>query len=719
MRTIFRLSLSVPMIFLAHAATASIDAPIPSSASNPVGTFASESLGLNWLSNMTSPQTLQWVANENKKAKDFVSLDSSGQPDALYSAIGARFKELAPNNPAAPIETPAGRVFQKAGGLVLVDALGVESVVAPKITHADGSGYSAVAEFKVSPDESKVLYSYIKNGSDMNAWYVADLATKQTLAGPYLVRLNDANWSSDSAQIYYTDWDNAGDLARGVRLTRNFLVNLNTKTQELAFQPPQVGSREFYAMDDIDFNGTRYLIAHRAQGAAEIPVAVYLGREAKAKSGEFQVGRFAWRTVRLPMKNRLGKYIGSEGSKLFLRSTEAGNGFGIVSVDFAKKMKTETVIPARKGQVLIYAQRIGSKLYLQYFSTKTFAWTLEIADFNGKIETVMRPSDVGLPDIGTVGAYVATKYSKSVYLTYSELRVPPVTLKIDTANPKLQVLPSAGPLPFDSSRIKYELTWVKSTDGTLVPVEVYSRSDIAKPTFAYLFYYGYIGIPQFSWWNKKYQMVMDMGGAVAFVHHRGGGELGRDWQMSVKVDRLKSLEDTVAAGRWLRKNLNVDKIAVSGRSFGGMHTMELLVHHTDEFDAYVPVVSVADVNEFLSKGLFGFYAVDDFGIERDSKGNPLDTPAWRASLAKWSPLANINKMKTIKPTMIFTGDNDERTGPYQSYYMTEALNQKFPSSGKVLMFQEKFNGHNGRTEFQDEASFLAKTFGINSLNTLK
>lgn len=680
--------------------------------------MASEDLGLSWLKDRNSIAAREWTQAENKKAREFLSVDAGGVANPFYQELTARYADLAASNPAPFVQTPEGRVFTKAGGLAIMDPSGKESWLVKKLTHTDGSGTSTIAEFKLSPDETKVAYSYIKNGGDMNSWFVLDLSSWQVIAGPFQVRLGDFSWATDSKAIYYTHWPHRPML--GLK-TQNFKVDLHSGKSELVFTPPQANAREIYAIDDFDFDGNRHFVAHRVQGPAEVPVAVYVGRIGTAGLKEFQVGRYAWRTVRHPESDRLGRYIASDDLHLLLRSSEAGNSFGIVAVDVSggMNMKTSVVVPARAGQVLLNAQPVGNRLLLQFICTKTFEWSIEIADFRGKILKVLKPSDVGLLDSGTLTPFTAARFGKEAFFVASEMRQPNTTVRLDLATEKLEVMKSAKAVPFDGTRVKYEMKWIPSADGTLIPLTVFTRTDIAKPTFGYLTYYGYIGLTSFSSWNRKLQMALEMGGAVVLVHHRGGGELGADWQLSVKRDRLTSLEDTVAAGRWMRKNLNVDKISVMGRSFGGLHSMQLYVHHPEEFDAFIPVVPVSDVNEFLSRGTFGFYAADDFGIDHDALGTPLDTESWRWELAAWSPLANLRKVKALKPIMIFTADHDDRVDPEQGAYFAAALNKKFPGNSMVYLYEEKDNGHFGRTEFLDESAFLGRVFDIKTLQPLK
>ena len=668
----------------------------------------SEQLGVRWLKNTASPRVQQWLAEENKKTRDFLTLNSNGQADPFFDALTKRAKELLATNSAITIPTAHGALATKGGALVLKTTGGAEVVLAPRITHEDGSGVSSVAEFRMSPDGGKVAICYIKNGSDLSEWNIMDLTSRQMIAGPFLVRLNDFSWAVDSNHIFYTKSATYPEMARKMFYARNFRVSLRTKEEEFIFEPPQTNYRETYGIKDFEFSGVRHLVAHRKQGAAEVPLGVYVRREGIPAQ---------WQAVRLPLRHRLGKFIAVKGSKLYLRSTEAGNNFGIVSVDIGQNMKTESVVAARTHQVLIVAEPAGNHLLLQYFDAESFAWSVEVADFSGRILKRFQLSDVGLSNFGTVSSFTVT--GPTARFTYSDVGTPVKTLALNLQSLGLEVLPDAAPIPFDGSKIQHERHMIPSLDGTLVPIDVYTRRDIRKPAFGYLFYYGYIGIPQFGWWSRKFQLALEMNGAVVIVHQRGGGERGRDWQMGVKVDRMPSLQDTVAAARWMRGNLGVEKIVASGRSFGGLHTMGALIHYPNEFEAFVPVVPVADINEFLSEGMFGFFAVDDFGIDRDAGGNPQDTPTWRARLAQWSPLANLTKLNQLKPVMIFSADHDERIGPEQAYYMTEALNVKFPGNKLVHLYSEKNNGHNARTETVDEMAFVGRTFGIQQLNPIR
>jgi len=70
-----------------------------------------------------------------------------------------------------------------------------------------------------------------------------------------------------------------------------------------------------------------------------------------------------------------------------------------------------------------------------------------------------------------------------------------------------------------------------------------------RPTFAYLFCYGAIGIPTLPDWNTTFQIILELGGMVAIANIRGGGEFGFNWQAPGKLDRRTTLEDLATASR--------------------------------------------------------------------------------------------------------------------------------------------------------------------------
>jgi prolyl oligopeptidase len=450
------------------------------------------------------------------------------------------------------------------------------------------------------------------------------------------------------------------------------------------------------------------------QGAAEIPLASYLvdrvnGIAALQVSSERILGRFVtvhdgealWRT------NALG-----DGR---------GNNFGIIGVELASPFRRRVVVPEDDQLVLLRAQRIGPVLVLQYI-TRQLTNVVRFVDLGGRVVGEWRPADAELPDHGTLSPFTGDQRSRRAYFTYSSIAMPTQTFAVDLEDgPRVTALRQAWNVPFDASKVRYELREYQSDDGCRIPIQVMTRSDsTAGPAFAYLHCYGAIGIPAFTEWNGTFQIALELGGMVAIANIRGGGEFGVEWQFPTKLDRRRTLEDIAAASRWLKSQyLSIGtRVGLSGGSFGGLHTLASMVRFPDEFGLFVPAMAVSDVVRFLQNGRFGRYAWDDFGLPHDASGNLVVTRKDIETLKSWSPMQNLAKLEApLKPTLLVTADGDERVEPDHAYAMVDALQARFGMDAPVYLWVEPNSGHYALTGV-DELTFIAKQFGIRTLEPL-
>ena len=691
---------------------------------------AVDRLGLGWLRDLNSPEVKAFVERENAKSKAFVQLKADGSPNEFHKIIKDRLTQLKPNNRPVAFTFSGGELVIKDGGLTMKKLTGEETVLAARIAHPGNEGATSVSEFLLSPDQKKVAYAYVKNGGDVCDWYVLNLENSAVMSGPMTSQFNGGlTWTADSKGVFYTKWATPDQISRGILYSRNMYRDLSfnhmVSRDVLAFRPQFGGARDFYAINEfVDSKGETIRVAARMQGSAEIPLTVYMGRKRPADpaKGEYVSGGFAWAPVRIANKQVLGKFVTFDGRNLILRSTEIGGNFGLVAVDTHDGMKARVLVPENPGEVLLNAQRAGDKILTQYLDKNSFATVAKVLDLQGHILKSLSMKDFGLPEIGGLSGFTATLDSTHADFTYSTIATPPETFRLDLQTLDLQKSQRIAQIDFDPTKVSLRRERVLSLDGvTEVPIELYTRADGQKPTFIYQYYYGYIGTATFPSWTSKLQAVLEMGGAVLITHIRGGGELGRDWQIAVKDNRMPSVEDSVAAVRWARRTLGVDRTVAWGRSYGGLHSNMLAVFFPRDYDIINPTVPVSDLNEFLNNSgnsHFGRFAADDFGIERNSRGELLDTAEFRDRLSRFSPLQNIQQMQALPWMMSFTADGDQRVNSQQTYYMTEALNRQFPGNTRVFMNQDTNQGHSGRTEGNDELAFIGRIFGITQLSPL-
>jgi prolyl oligopeptidase len=167
-------------------------------------------------------------------------------------------------------------------------------------------------------------------------------------------------------------------------------------------------------------------------------------------------------------------------------------------------------------------------------------------------------------------------------------------------------------------------------------------------------------------------------------------------------------DDFIAAGEWLiaNKYTSTPKLAIHGRSNGGLLTGACLTQRPDLYGAALPVVGVMDMLRF-QKFTIGWAWASDYG----SSDNAEDFKY----IYKYSPLHNIKPAK-YPPTMITTADHDDRVFPGHSFKFAATLQAAQQGNAPVLIRIETRAGHgSGKPttkqieDWTDQWSFLAKT----------
>lgn len=215
-------------------------------------------------------------------------------------------------------------------------------------------------------------------------------------------------------------------------------------------------------------------------------------------------------------------------------------------------------------------------------------------------------------------------------------------------------------------------------------------------------------------------MILELGGLVAIVHVRGGGERGFRWQSEVKLDRTKTLEDMAAASRWLKARHPGMRVAVSGDSYGGLHALASLVRTQPDYDLVVASLPVTDIIHFLENGVFGKSAWDDFGLAHNEAGDLVKASEEIAVLKSWSPIEpdNLARLQEpIQPILMLTSDTDDRVEPEHAYVMTRALRERFMNA-PVYLWAEQGIGHRVVGMEDKEITFIAAHFDIETRNDL-
>ena len=644
------------------------------------------------LENPNDPRTRAWVAAQKARTAEMLGAV------ALRAEIIQRVKELGATNPAPRYESGGALLAMERGSLTRTTPGGASEVLVDASTLGPGG---AVTDFVVSPDGTKVAYGVAPYGDDFAEWFVLDLQTKARLAGPFAVKNIGITWDHDSSGVFYnpTASREDDDHARPCGIVRYHKLGTNQASDKVVFDDPDKPTASRYSVRSA---GPDEIYIVRNQGVAEIPH--------QTQKLERRGDVFGTRLVDMiaPGKDR-GRFVHASKDTLWFRTSGVGDNFGVIAVDKATWVQRVVIAPDPQA-TLLHAQMIGGKLVMQYMR-RDFTNVIRIADLDGKQLREIPMSELGMTGRGTLSLMSGDASSKTTEFTYQSVICPPETFTLDLTSLTVNKRPRP-PIVYDTSKIRDSVHEVRSKDGTMISVEVYERNDVpTKRTL--VFQYGAIGIANSSQWNRHFQLMLEMGFRVVLVHARGGGEAGNAFMDAGTVDKQKTLDDISAVGHWARRQWPQDKQVLTGRSFGGMHTLNRLLADPEVADAFVAVVPVSDPEAFLRQS--GWWARDDFAFPRDGEGR-LQRHDWRAwsKLAHWNPMRLLKRAKVIKPVILFTGTNDTRTGPQQTYVATDALQRKFGEGAPIYMEQHQ-GGHAARADLPDTATFLAKLFGIDKL----
>lgn len=132
-----------------------------------------------------------------------------------------------------------------------------------------------------------------------------------------------------------------------------------------------------------------------------------------------------------------------------------------------------------------------------------------------------------------------------------------------------------------------------SLDGIQVPALLYRPSQPAAGSPAVVYIHGGPNWLTQITWDPLIQHMVSRGWAVLAPNYRGSTGFGREWQLASRFDfGGVDTADVVAGALFLSQQsiANADKIAVTGRSWGGYLTMTCLTQHPDIWAAGSAVV---------------------------------------------------------------------------------------------------------------------------------
>ena len=372
--------------------------------------------------------------------------------------------------------------------------------------------------------------------------------------------------------------------------------------------------------------------------------------------------------------------------------------------------RPQEVIPER-AETLARAQIVGDRLVLSYL--KDAASMAVMTDLQGK-----PVQQISLNSIGTASGFGGKPGDPETFYSFSSFNQPGGVYRFDSRTGKST--PFALPkLSFKPEDIALSQVFYPSKDGTKIPMFVVHRKDLdlSKGAPTILYGYGGFNLPQLPQYKPERMAWIQSGGVFAMANIRGGSEYGKPWHDAGRLlNKQNVFDDFIAAGEYLIANgiTTKDKLAIEGRSNGGLLVGAVVNQRPDLFAAGHAAVGVMDMLRF-DRFTAGRYWTDDYGFpskEADFK-----------NLLTYSPYHNIKSGVNYPAVIVSTADTDDRVVPGHSFKYISALQAAETGTKPKIIRLETRAGHgSGKPtdkvidEYSEIYAFLAKWTGLEAKN---
>ena len=593
---------------------------------------------------------------------------------------------------------------------------GAERLLLDPAILKDGGARYSIDSFVAAPDGRHVAVGVATGGSEKTILRVIDASNGRDL-GVAIDRIGFAtltSWTPDGNAFFYNRLPEPRTAQTANRYLKT-MVFRHVLGRELGHDEqvfgPGLDTRINFA--DIDIPSVavtadgKYLLARIKHGDIN-DITLYI-----ADAMTFAQGQ-SWRKA-IDRTDEVTAFVAHDNVLYLLTHKDAPRyrvmRTGIQSPDFAK---ATTIVPhgdtvireLAVAQDALYIRELYSgldRLQRLNFSQSVFS--------GGKLEFVRLPFDLAIRQLIThpkrPGALLRlegwTEASR-----YTQIEARSGNLITTPLQPKSNV---------DFDAIDEVRLMATAKDGTKIPVSLMYKKGTTlnadNPTL--LRGYGAYGITQAPTFSPTTLAWLERGGIIGTCHVRGGGEFGEAWhQAGQKLTKPNTWGDLIACAEFMieRKFTRKQKLAIEGRSGGGIAVGRAMTERPDLFAAVVPVVGLLDALrfEFTPNGPPN---VPEFGSVKTESGF--------RGLHAMSALHHVKDGTKYPAVLLMHGVNDPRVEVWQSAKMAarlQAATAMDANANPILLRLDYDAGHGvGSSRDQRDAetadiySFLLWRFG--------
>jgi prolyl oligopeptidase len=653
-----------------------------------------------WLEDSSRAETQRWITAQNDLTRSY--LDVLPQ----RAAIRARLSQLWDFE---RFELPfwrGGRYFYYYNSGLLnqrvlywLPALDAPPrlLLDPNLSAADGT--VALTHAVPSDDGRLLAYGLARAGSDWTEWRVRRVDDGQDL--PDVLqwsKFSSVAWRKDGTGFYYSRYEEPkadAALSEANYFNKLFFHRLGqTQAQDLlVYERKDKNKWSFGATTTRD---GRYVVITASEGTDPKNAVLYL--DLKRPS--------APPVALVPNIEAAYGFIGNRGSTFWFHTDLAAPRGRVVEIDVAAATPKFVEVVAEQPETLQQVERVGGRFLANYL--KDAHAEVRVIGDAGARELV-----VPLPGLGTVWLTEGDDQRSETFLSFESFHDPRRLLRYDVASNASEVFRQPT-LKFDADAYETRQVFFPSKDGTRISMFITHKKGLllGPETPCLLYGYGGFSISITPTFGVGHLAWLELGGVLAVPNLRGGGEYGERWhEAGKKAHKQNVFDDFIAAAEYLQRERLTSraKLAIAGRSNGGLLVGAMLAQRPELFGAALPGVGVMDMLRF-HKFTIGWTWVDDYG----SPDDPNDFKA----LYAYSPLHNLREGVKYPATLITTADHDDRVVPAHSFKFAAALQHAQAGDAPILIRIDTRAGHGAgiptskrMDEIADQWAFLLHELG--------
>ena len=630
-----------------------------------------------WMEDLDSPDLARWISEQNALTRGFI--DAAGNRDA----IEARLRQLFDHERyGVPVARDGRYFYTRNDGLQNQSPVfwqqGIDGearlLIDPNTLSEDGT--VSLAEWSVSDDGTLFAYAISDGGSDWRTIRVRDVATATDLPDEIQwAKFTQISWLPDNSGLFYGRYDapaeGEDELKSVNRFQKLYFHKLGTSQAQdtLVYERPDQPEWGFSA--NVSDDGKLLLIT------------VSRGTEEKNLLFTKELGRSDAAVTEI-IRDFVHTYdvAGATGDTIYVRTDDGAERYRVVAISTANPEPStwREVVPQAAG-TLTGANLVGETLVVEYLEDAKSR--VEVWSRDGQ-----RTGEVALPGIGTAAGFNGSTRSTESFFSFTGFTTPGEIWRWEPATNTVSSFRKPA-VAFDPRAFETRQVFYTASDGARIPMFITTRTGVAldgtNPTILYA--YGGFNIPVTPSFSPANIAWMEMGGVYAVANIRGGGEYGRAWhEAAIGPNRPRAFDDFAEAAEYLiaERWTSADRLAISGRSNGGLLVAATMLRRPELFAAALPAVGVLDMLRFRDFTI-GWAWESDYGSVKDAEGF--------AALRSYSPLHNVRANTQYPAVLVLTADRDDRVFPAHSFKFAAEMQHTATSERPILIRTETRAGH--------------------------